>query len=93
MIDANTSAENSRLSDHSQGQKKTLVWKLTKAGKESYRDRFKDSSELAEIYELVKIAKQSPLFNASLSSKELFHSNFIAWTIDPETGSYGQEFL
>ena len=26
--------------------------------------------------------KKSPLFNLSLSSKELFHSNFIAWLCD-----------
>jgi hypothetical protein len=25
------------------------------------------------------ILKKSPLFNLSLSSKELFHSNFLAW--------------
>ena len=31
--------------------------------------------------EIIKNLKDSPLFNISLSSKELFHSNFIAWMI------------
>ncbi len=31
--------------------------------------------------ENIRILKSSPMFNVSLSSKELFHSNFIAWLI------------
>ncbi|MGI6409836.1 MAG: PD-(D/E)XK nuclease family protein [Bacteroidales bacterium] len=31
--------------------------------------------------ETINLLKESPLFNLSLSSKELFHSNFIAWLI------------
>lgn len=30
-------------------------------------------------YPQIEKLKQSPMFNASLASKELFHSNFIAW--------------
>ena len=33
------------------------------------------------IEEIVKNLKSSPIFNLSLSSKELFHSNFISWLI------------
>jgi hypothetical protein len=33
------------------------------------------------MQEIIKSLKSSPLFNLSLSSKELFHSNFIAWLI------------
>jgi hypothetical protein len=37
----------------------------------------------------IELLKQSPMFNLSLSSKELFHSNFIDWliTIDKEAMS------
>lgn len=28
--------------------------------------------------------KKSPLFRVSLSSKELFHTNFIAWALETE---------
>jgi hypothetical protein len=31
---------------------------------------------------LIKNLKASPMFNLSLSSKELFHSNFLAWVIE-----------
>jgi hypothetical protein len=40
--------------------------------------------------------KQSPIFNMSLSSKELFHSNFIAWvceTYSAEIGEFFSKFL
>lgn len=40
--------------------------------------------------------KQSPIFNMSLSSKELFHSNFIAWvceTYPVEIGGFFSKFL
>src|SRR5690606_14227209 len=30
----------------------------------------------------IEYLEKSPLFNLSLSSKELFHSNFIAWIVD-----------
>lgn len=36
----------------------------------------------------IKQLKESPLFNLSLSSKELFHSNFIAWICN----NYATEF-
>ncbi len=36
---------------------------------------------------------QSPLFNLSLSSKELFHSNFIAWVADTYKEEFGKAFL
>lgn len=35
--------------------------------------------ENTEYKELVRKLEQSPLFNVSLASKELFHSNFIYW--------------
>jgi hypothetical protein len=34
-----------------------------------------------EIDNYIKILDKSPLFNLSLASKELFHSNFLAWAI------------
>lgn len=34
--------------------------------------------------------KQSPLFNLSLSSKELFHSNFIAWICEIYPNEFGE---
>jgi hypothetical protein len=40
--------------------------------------------------------KQSPMFNASLASKELFHSNFIAWffeTFKSETVKFFQDIF
>lgn len=35
-----------------------------------------------ELENLITDVKSSPIFNMSLSSKELFHSNFIAWLIE-----------
>ncbi len=35
-----------------------------------------------EIMEWTKHLKKSPIFNMSLSSKELFHSNFISWILE-----------
>ncbi|MFP4402629.1 MAG: PD-(D/E)XK nuclease family protein [Candidatus Nanoarchaeia archaeon] len=35
-----------------------------------------------KIDEIIKCLKENPLFNLSLASKELFHSNFIAWLIE-----------
>lgn len=37
---------------------------------------------MIELKKIVDDLKSSPLFNMSLSSKELFHSNFIAWIIE-----------
>ena len=39
--------------------------------------------------------KSSPMFNLSLSSKELFHSNFIAWVAENSTtsGAFARELL
>lgn len=37
---------------------------------------------MKEIERIKEELKQSPIFNMSLSSKELFHSNFLAWTIN-----------
>ncbi|MGK0254415.1 MAG: hypothetical protein ACI9OE_001916 [Mariniflexile sp.] len=38
----------------------------------------------------IELLKNSPLFNLSLSSKELFHSNFIAWVADIYPKSFGK---
>jgi hypothetical protein len=38
----------------------------------------------------IEILKKSPLFNLSLSSKELFHSNFIAWIVDMYPEAFGK---
>lgn len=40
--------------------------------------------------ELITELKKSPLFNLSLSSKELFHSNFIAWVCDEYQSAFGK---
>lgn len=37
---------------------------------------------MSKIIEITDSLKESPMFNLSLSSKELFHSNFIAWLIE-----------
>lgn len=45
---------------------------------------------------LVDILRESPLFNVSLASKELFHSNFLAWlftTYPRESGALLSKFL
>jgi PD-(D/E)XK nuclease superfamily len=36
-----------------------------------------------QIERIIQSLKESPVFNMSLGSKELFHSNFIAWLLDP----------
>lgn len=38
-----------------------------------------EASVSAEIYELIKSLKKNPIFHMSLGSRELFHSNFLAW--------------
>lgn len=45
------------------------------------------------IIELVKNLKKSPIFNLSLSSKELFHSNFIAWLCEAYPEKFGKILL
>jgi GGDEF domain-containing protein len=42
-----------------------------------------------ELEDLIDRLKHSPIFNMSLASKELFHSNFIAWMIE----RYPEHFL
>jgi hypothetical protein len=36
--------------------------------------------------------KSSPIFNLSLSSRELFHSNFVFWVASIEQQSFREEF-
>ena len=45
------------------------------------------------IIELTNNLKKSPLFNLSLSSKELFHSNFIAWICETYPMKFGKILL
>ncbi len=40
---------------------------------------------IQELKQEVDILQKNPLFHMSLASKELFHSNFIAWIIEEET--------
>ncbi|WP_150466968.1 PD-(D/E)XK nuclease family protein [Francisella sp. SYW-9] len=40
----------------------------------------------------IKDLKKSPIFNMSLSSKELFHSNFIAWVLETYFEQLGKFF-
>lgn len=42
------------------------------------------------VPETITELKKSPLFNLSLSSKELFHSNFIAWICENYQISFGE---
>lgn len=44
---------------------------------------------MEEFNNIIKTLNRSPLFNLSLSSKELFHSNFLAWLFD----TYSEEAL
>ena len=37
---------------------------------------------MVELEKVVNNLKASPLFNMSLGSKELFHSNFLAWLLE-----------
>lgn len=39
--------------------------------------------------DMINELKKSPIFNLSLSSKELFHSNFIAWICDNYPSEFG----
>lgn len=51
---------------------------------------------MSPITETIKKLKQSPLFNLSLSSKELFHSNFLYWigsNYRPEFGKLFSKYL
>lgn len=52
-------------------------------------------NSLSEVEKLVASLKQSPVFNLSLSSKELFHSNFWAWLFETPGGSTvgGEEYI
>ncbi|MBC8197837.1 MAG: PD-(D/E)XK nuclease family protein [Candidatus Marinimicrobia bacterium] len=43
-----------------------------------------------ENHRLIEELKKSPLFNMSLSSKELFHSNFIAWVSETYPLKFGK---
>lgn len=38
-----------------------------------------EASVSAEINELIEALKENPIFHMSLASRELFHSNFLAW--------------
>jgi hypothetical protein len=38
-----------------------------------------DNREEPSLAQIIEALKASPLFSLSLSSKELFHSNFLAW--------------
>jgi hypothetical protein len=52
--------------------------------------------EISHFYQLLPALKNSPLFNLSLSSKELFHSNFLAWLCElypAEAGAIFANFL
>lgn len=42
--------------------------------------------------EAIAVLRASPLFNSSLASKELFHSNFIAWLMEVEPLAVGVLF-
>lgn len=49
---------------------------------------------LFKLDDVVTNLKRSPVFNMSLASKELFHSNFIAWLLERgNLSSSPQEFL
>ena len=37
--------------------------------------------------------KKSPIFNLSLSSKELFHSNFLSWLAESYNEEFGNIFI
>jgi hypothetical protein len=45
--------------------------------------------ENKQVEEAIEALKASPMFNLSLSSKELFHSNFLAWLAD----TYREQFM
>ncbi|MDR2970325.1 MAG: PD-(D/E)XK nuclease family protein [Bacteroidales bacterium] len=50
---------------------------------------------MAEISKIIKNLQKSPMFNLSLSSKELFHSNFLYWlslTYPDKIGAFIVEF-
>lgn len=44
------------------------------------------------IDDVIEQLGKSPLFNLSLASKELFHSNFLAWAIE-QKGAFAARFL
>lgn len=47
---------------------------------------------MQKIQNIINTLRQSPLFNLSLASKELFHSNFLAWIIE-ERGDIARTLL
>ncbi len=48
--------------------------------------------EKLNLQETIKDLKESPLFNLSLSSKELFHSNFLYWIANNYKKEFGELF-
>jgi hypothetical protein len=47
---------------------------------------------IREITNIIDTLKKSPLFNLSLTSRELFHSNFLAWLAETYPREVGQVF-
>lgn len=47
------------------------------------------TTAIPSVFEIVEDLKKSPMFQLSLASRELFHSNFLAWLAEnyPEVGS------
>ncbi len=50
------------------------------------------AEQTASLQQIIENLKLSPLFNLSLSSKELFHSNFLAWLCKMYPESVGRVF-
>ncbi len=50
------------------------------------------SQQTADLDQIISELKHSPLFNLSLSSKELFHSNLLAWLCELYPNHVGRAF-
>lgn len=46
-----------------------------------------------EVQNIINKLKKSPIFNLSLSSKELFHSNFLSWLAENYNEEFGHIFI
>ena len=67
-----------------------MIWGINKMEitEEINKDKVKqieeslEENKIKEIKKICESLKKNTMFNLSLSSKELFHSNFIAWLIE-----------
>src|SRR6202021_318629 len=67
--------------------------KAIQAGSLEFIDgKLVEPAHLVTFKQHVRKLRNSPLFNLSLASKELFHSNFLAWLLEQYPNQVGPLF-